>query len=431
MQDPCAERHDQTDLLGEGKKVGRRQQPALRMAPAQERLEAGHRVLCDIDDRLIVNLELTLAQGRAQIQLEQAPHLHKRVHSRLEEAGTSPPLTLGAVERKVGVLEQLLGAGAIAGAHGNADARTNDDLMAIDLIGCTECFDDPVRQLRGRRRLAGGHLRHGELVTAEARDRIRAADEATQARGHELQQRISDRMAERVVDVLEPVEVEAEDGHALILLVQGLLDLLLEQVAVRQIRQGIVPGHMVDTGLGLAPIRDVLVGADPASAIDGVMDDADGAPIIELDDAEVRLPLLDQFQNPFDVFLAVGAFEAAGLQAAHQHVAKVRAAGHHVTGEAIHLAVSIVADDEPLCCVEHDEADRHVVDGGIEVPALTLGRLGQAPAVGPLALHVADAEGNEPAEQRCQEQGDEYGERNVVAVVGRLDKNVINAGNGP
>ena len=49
------------DLLGERDELGRRDHAALRMVPAQQRLEAGDPVAFEVIERLIVQLELVVA----------------------------------------------------------------------------------------------------------------------------------------------------------------------------------------------------------------------------------------------------------------------------------------------------------------------------------------------------------------------------------
>ena len=68
-----------------------------------EGLEAADVVAREIDDRLVVQLELAGRQRLAQVALQRAPHLHLRVHLRLEEAVGAAPVALGAIEREVGV----------------------------------------------------------------------------------------------------------------------------------------------------------------------------------------------------------------------------------------------------------------------------------------------------------------------------------------
>src|SRR5205085_1317694 len=72
--------------------------------------------------------------------------------------------------------------------------------------------DDPLRDGH-RLELAGDVLaEHGELVAAGAGDRVLGADRGLQAPGQLEQQLVAAVVAERVVDSLEAVDVEEEDG---------------------------------------------------------------------------------------------------------------------------------------------------------------------------------------------------------------------------
>ena len=110
----------------------------------------------------------------------------------------------------------------------------------------------------------GAALHDGEFVAAEAGHRIDAAHHALQPLGHRAEQRIADRMAERIVDALEAVEVEEHDRE-LFAAAERLLHLVAEQHAVRQIGQRVVARHVHDLGLGLAALGDVFIGHDHAA----------------------------------------------------------------------------------------------------------------------------------------------------------------------
>jgi len=58
--------------------------------------------------------------------------------------------------------------------------------------------------------LLGRTLEDSKLVAAQARDRFRLSDLAAQPLGHGPEQLVADRMPERVVDVLEVIEIEVK-----------------------------------------------------------------------------------------------------------------------------------------------------------------------------------------------------------------------------
>ena len=85
--------------------------------------------------------------------------------------------------------------------------------------------------------------------------------------GDLAQQRVADRVAERVVDVLEAVEIDQEQRAALLAaggIAQRLVERLAHQRAVGQAGQRIEAGEAADFLLRAALLGEV--GADPAEA---------------------------------------------------------------------------------------------------------------------------------------------------------------------
>ena len=96
-----------------------------------------------------------------------------------------------------------------------------------------------------------------------------------EAVGDRLQQRIADPMAQRVIYDLEPIEVQVEQGKALILVVtivpgglqpdNALLDLFPEMAPVGKAGQSIFRSEPHNCFLGLVSARDVCKGAYKAA----------------------------------------------------------------------------------------------------------------------------------------------------------------------
>src|SRR6185295_17665109 len=70
LQDPEPERDDQAGLLGERDEVERRDEAALRVLPADERLEAVDRAGLQRDERLVVERELAVLERPRKVALE-------------------------------------------------------------------------------------------------------------------------------------------------------------------------------------------------------------------------------------------------------------------------------------------------------------------------------------------------------------------------
>ena len=97
-------------------------------------------------------------------------------------------------------------------------------------------------------------------------------------------------MTERVVDLLEIVEVETHHGrlgptggHG-----NGLFHPLLEHGPVWQFGESVMPSHEHDPGFGLMPDRHILMGRHPAAPWHGLMVDGDEPPVAEFHHTVVR-----------------------------------------------------------------------------------------------------------------------------------------------
>ena len=113
--------------------------------------------------------------------------------------------------------------------------------------------------------LAGQHRL--ELVAAEPADLAFLADHVGEALRDLLEERVADRMAQRVVDVLEPVEIDQEQGAAArgaVLALQRLVERAAHQHPVGQAGQRIIFGEAVDLLLRAALLGEIA--ADAAKA---------------------------------------------------------------------------------------------------------------------------------------------------------------------
>src|SRR6185312_9802935 len=88
-QDPSADRHDETGLLGERDELVRGDETALGVAPAQQRLDARRAAVAETDDRLVVQLELVGGHRPLQVGAQLEAGEDALVHRGLEEAVTA------------------------------------------------------------------------------------------------------------------------------------------------------------------------------------------------------------------------------------------------------------------------------------------------------------------------------------------------------
>ena len=102
-----------------------------------------------------------------------------------------------------------------------ADADRGADFGARQHHRLGQRLQHPRRQRLHVGPVAFHRLQDGELVAAEPRHRA-APRPAQQAPGELAQQRVARRVAEAVVDLPEPVDVEAVDGDAVVAAARGL-----------------------------------------------------------------------------------------------------------------------------------------------------------------------------------------------------------------
>ena len=179
-QHPQAERLDQAVLLGERHEVVGQDEAELGMAPADQRLEPHDLPAVERDLRLVDQLELVLLERAPQMLL--AHHLleHPHVQRRVVQLQAVAATLLGAVERHVGALQQLIRAHAVAGIEADADARGDVQLVAVDVEGRADRLEDLLRRLDRVLGASQAAQDEDELVAAHAGDGVLVAHAGAQ-----------------------------------------------------------------------------------------------------------------------------------------------------------------------------------------------------------------------------------------------------------
>ena len=110
-------------------------------------------------------------------------------------------------------------------------------------------------------------MHDGELVAAKARHQVGISNALTQPVRHRLEEEIADRMAVRIIHVLEAIKIETEYGDVLSLPgpCQQLPQLFVKLRSVGQIGQRIVVRHIGNFRLCFSLLGNVLVGCDPTA----------------------------------------------------------------------------------------------------------------------------------------------------------------------
>jgi hypothetical protein len=191
--------------------------------------------LSEPHDRLVVQLQhASLSAGAARFRVCWRSRCSAVGVEELE--GVAPEL-LRAIHRDVGVLQQLLGIVRIVGIDADADRRGHVDVVLFDPERMGDRVEEPLRDAGEQRRFLEILDDDHELVAAEPRQQADLAQRMGKRAAHFLQQFVADPVTERVVDILEPVEVDEQHADATAVALR-LRDRLREPLVQQQRLEG-------------------------------------------------------------------------------------------------------------------------------------------------------------------------------------------------
>ena len=364
VQHPFADGLDQAGFLGQRDEGVGHHHAMQRVAPAQQGFEADHlarpvaRPRVHGHDRLVVEFEFAVVGGAAQVDFKAAPALRLLSHQRPKQAVGTAPGGLRVVQRQVGAFQQLVGIDAVVGRQRDAHARAHQHLLAADDERQGHRLHQPFGQRTGGGRLRRADLDHRKFVAAEPRDQVGLAHALTQPQGHDAQQFVADRVAERVVDGLEAVEVDAQQGHRLARAAQAdrLVQPLAKAHPVRQAGQLVVVRHALDLGNGAPLLGDVVMGRDPAAVGHRLVVNGEAAAVPQCDHGVGGGVGHRDRIAPRQVGVARHLGNAAGEVAAIDDLAQGRAWRDLLQAQPVHLGIAPVADDQALLSIEEAQA---------------------------------------------------------------------------
>ena len=265
-QGPRADLQDQGALLGDRDELARREQPALGVLPAHERLDRVQRAAVERHDRLVVEPQLSGVERAAERPLGRDA-LERSVAKRLVEDLPVPRAALlRAVHRDVRVAQQALRVAICAAREHDADARGHD-VLACPRGGTARssaCWTRsatrtaPSSEARSSQSTTNSSPPKRASVNSSSPKRatVSLARRAACSRSAtDSQELVAGAVPERVVDVLEPVEIEEQQrGERAVALGarQRQLEAIAEEEPVRQAGQGVVRRL----------VRDLLLRAD-------------------------------------------------------------------------------------------------------------------------------------------------------------------------
>jgi hypothetical protein len=256
FEHPDVQWHHQPGVLGDRDEPVGGEQPADRVLPPHQRLDAGDPPAGQLDDRLVAHLQLTVVDRVAQLIGQSQPAHRARVHGRLEELHAAAATALGHVHRGVRVAQQGV-RGQLRLGQSDPDAGADPALLRPGLDRALQGRLDPGRDVddpidRG----VADHDR--ELVAAEPGHGVDLAHDAPDPVGHLDQQAVADAVPEAVVDHLEPVQVQHQHGGqpgAAVGAGDGPVDAVGEQRAVGQAGERVVEGQQLQLPVRLGHLH--------------------------------------------------------------------------------------------------------------------------------------------------------------------------------
>ena len=210
--------------------------------------------------RLVEQLELAQLERAAKRRGEDHPLGRRRSLDLRGEREVVAAGLLGAVHRGICGLEQGRRVLAVVRKHGDPDARAEATLLSVQHDRLGQRLQQAPSELV-HVDLVGDLLgEHDELVAPEARHGIRIADRLREAARQRLQDFVAGGVAERVIDVLEPVEIHEQERDGTIVASRErdrMIEPLEERGPVVQARQRIEPRKPADVGFDQLLLRDV------------------------------------------------------------------------------------------------------------------------------------------------------------------------------
>jgi len=206
---------DDAAVLGNRNELIGRHMAEIPVRPAGQRLEAPDLPARKVQDRLEVNLDFILRQGRPQSLLQQGPVQDRRVHLHLEEAIDRAAGRLGPVKCNVGPPQKLGDRKPVVRKDRDADAGADLNLTAFETDRLLDACQEASCQIRGIILLCEGRRDDGEFITAETGDHAVVAHFAGQPQRELAQQCVAKSMAVDIVDRLEAIDVEHHHRAAL------------------------------------------------------------------------------------------------------------------------------------------------------------------------------------------------------------------------
>src|ERR1700722_11806649 len=250
---------DQSQFHGEVDEGAGGLNHALVVAQTHQRLDAHDIPGPDVDLRLKGTAKALFQNGKPQRLLDYHPFERLAFHAGVEEGRCALALVLDAVHRNVGVLAQYVVAASMIGIKADPDRSRGEYFRSVDEERSFQPLQRGLDIFRYLLLVLDRIEQQHEFVAADPRQHVGFAQIQPKPLGDLYQQRVPDRMAVIVVDVLEIIDVEKgerELGTCAIVLYEAV-GTMLNHTPHRQVGQFVKisrPEQMVLNGLLLADV---------------------------------------------------------------------------------------------------------------------------------------------------------------------------------
>ncbi|MNM34757.1 hypothetical protein D3C81_454140 [compost metagenome] len=186
------------------------QPAALGVQPAHPGRHAEHLATPQVDLRQELQLQLVVLQRVLEVVGQGYPLADFAGDLLAMELELVAAFFLGPVQGHVRLCQQAIGAQALGGVQADADARRQAHGIVVQVVGLGQGIADLAGQGGTAGRLVDVQLQNGKLVATQAGNHVVLAGAGAEPSCHLLQQQVTDRMAEGVIDPFEMIQVQVE-----------------------------------------------------------------------------------------------------------------------------------------------------------------------------------------------------------------------------
>ena len=212
---PFADRQDHAGFLGDLDELHRPDHAALRVPPPDQRLVADYLAFREVELRLVVQVEIAAQEGCMQFEFDPLPVVGDLAHVRVKHRPVADAAGAGVLQRKIGAAQQQNRIGTVLRHVDDTDRQVDRLQMRRQLVGrhhlLDKLLDDPVDRLC---RLAVG-IKHREFAGPDASDDRVFRQAGAQALRKGADQLVALAVADRIVDMLETVDIDVDEEYRL------------------------------------------------------------------------------------------------------------------------------------------------------------------------------------------------------------------------